>query len=115
MSFHKFKKQYLEEASVKDPPALLRVINTLQANIDDSLAPMVSKIQNDSLILSNVQLVAGQTNIISHRLGRQLLGWCVVRCRSQAQVWDSQDTNPSPTLTLQLLTSANVSVDLLVF
>ncbi len=115
MSFRNFKKQVLDTSNLEDPDNILRVINTLQNNISDSLQPMIVKIQNDSGILTRVSLVAGSTNVVSHLLGRKLLGWNVIRLRGEATVWDDQDNNLSPNLTLLLLTSADVVVDLEVF
>lgn len=115
MSFKKLQKLYLSQEDVKDPGDLARVINTLQANAADSINPMASKIQNDSVLLTSVVLKSGQVNIINHTLGRTLTGWTVIRQRAQAQLWDTQDSNAAPNLTLWLNTSANVTVDLLVF
>ena len=115
MSFKSFHKQFLDLANVSESHNLLRVINSLQQAIDESLSPMVSKFQNDSTILQSVVLEVGKTNVIAHKLGRKLTGWQIIRQRSQASVWDSQDSNGSPSLTLYLHTSDPVTVDLLVF
>lgn len=114
MSFHKFKKQYLDVANVSDAQNTLRVINTLQNNIDDALQPMVVKTQNDSLIIPNISLIAGQVNIVNHRLGRILQCWNCCRIRGPAIIYDDQDNNPSPNLTLWLHTTADVTINLLV-
>lgn len=98
-----------------EPENILRVINTLQGNIEDSLTPLLSKTQNDSTVLTNITLSSTTTNVINHTLGRTLTGWKVVRQRAQASIWDSQDSNTSPGLTLLLNTTANVVVDLEVF
>lgn len=115
MSFKSFKKQFLDLANITTPNNLLRVINSLQQAIDESLSPMVAKFQNDSTILSGVELEVGKTNVIAHKLGRKLSGWQIIRLRGAATVWDSQDSNGSPSLTLYLHTSDPVTVDLLVF
>lgn len=115
MAFTTFKKQFLDLVNVESPPNLLRVINSLQQAVDDSLSPMVGKYQNDSNLLTNISLEAGKVNIVNHTLGRKLSGWQIIRQRSQASIWDAQDSNNSPTLNLYLQTSANVVVDLLVF
>jgi hypothetical protein len=115
MVYKRFKKQNLSLDNFKDPADIQRVINSLQTNISDSIDPIVSKIQNDSQILTNITLIANQNNIINTTLSRTLAGWYVIRLRGQAIVWDNQDNNKSPNLTLWLNTSANVIVDLLVF
>ena len=60
MTFKKFNKQVLSKANLEEPQDVLRVINTLQNNIENSFNPIVSNIQNDSTILQNIQLLAGQ-------------------------------------------------------
>jgi len=113
--FKKFKKLFVALADLDEPKNLLRVINALQSNIEESLAPLINKTQNDSSILTNIQLTTGQNNVIDHTLGRDLVGWKLVRVRGVADIYDTQDSNPSKNLTLWLTTSANVSVDLEVF
>ena len=115
MAFKRFKKLFLAIADLSDPSNLLRVINTLQGNIEDSLTTLLNKTQNDSTLLSNLSLIAGQNNVINHTLNRDLTGWKIIRIRGQATVWDTQDINTSTNLTLWLHTSANVTVDLEVF
>jgi hypothetical protein len=116
MSFQSFNKQILSAANLSDPANVLRVINTLQNNIQNSINPMVSKIQNDSTQLISVSLLAGQNNIINHTLNRILNGWSIVRMRSvAAKIYDTQDNNPSPNLTLWLTPDVNVTVDILVY
>lgn len=97
------------------PEGMIRVINQLQTNIQDSFRPLNSKTQNDSNIISNINLIAGKVNTINHLLGQNLSGWKIVRQRGNAIIWDVQDTNTNPSQTLLLNTSANVSIDIEVF
>lgn len=113
--FKSFKKLFIQIADMSVPENLFRIINQLQTNIDDSLSPLTSNIQNDSFIVKSVSLVPGQITRVNHQLDRKLAGWKVVRQNNQADIWDSQDDNLSPNLTLWLNTSANVIVDLEVF
>jgi hypothetical protein len=115
MTFQRVKKLTLTPSDLGNPSDILRVINGLQSNIDDAITPMAFKSQNDSTILANVTLTQGINNIVNHTLGRQLAGWQIVRKRAQADIWDSQDSNTNPALTLLLNTSADVVVDILVF
>lgn len=62
--------------------------------------------------LTGVVLDSASTTIVSHKLGRRLTGWKVVRLRADSRVWDDQDSNPSPDRTLWLKCSADVTVDL---
>lgn len=67
-----------------------------------------------SQVLNDVSLING-TNTINHGLGRKLQGWKIVRQRAAASIYDQQDTNSMPDLTLILVSNAVVSVDLEVF
>jgi hypothetical protein len=65
--------------------------------------------------LKNVTLASG-TNTVNHKLGAKLQGWFPVRYHgSWAQIYDTQDTNLTPALTLTLVASAAVTIDLMVF
>lgn len=76
--------------------------------------PIVNNPANLSLLLKNVSLANGTTTI-NHLLGRKLQGWKVIRQRASASIYDSQDANQYPELTLVLVSSAVVVVDLEVF
>jgi len=78
------------------------------------IQPVIDLPPNQGQILKSVQLVSG-TNRINHKLGRKLQGWYLVRKRSAADIYDTQDTNQMPSLTLELVSSASVSVDIFVF
>lgn len=78
------------------------------------LNPILIKPQNSSSILAKVLLVTG-SNVINHKLGAKLQGWNIVRQRAEASIYDDQDNNPMPNLTLILVSTADVSVDLEVF
>lgn len=79
------------------------------------LNPLLKNPALDSLILENVTLVTG-SNVINHKLGRPLQGFKVTRMRSNfAEIYDTQDSNQMPQLTLNLNASAGVVIDLEVF
>lgn len=86
----------------------------LQSAWGGILNPFLSNPTLQNLILKNVSLVTG-ANVINHKLQRKLQGWSIVRQRSAATLYDNQDTNQTPDLTLVLVSSANVSIDLVVF
>lgn len=113
--FSRFKKLILSDDQLRDPTEIQRVINSLQNNISDSLNPMAAKVQNDSVILINQSLLAGKNNVINTTLGRKLIGYNVIRLRGNAVIWDTQDNNTSPNLTLWLSCSTNVVIDIEVF
>ena len=91
-----------------------RMINQLQSNIVTPLNNLLeNKIVNNN-ILKNIPLIVG-SNTINHLLGRELLGWFIIRKRGLGNIYDTQDTNKNPQTTLELVSDAVVTVDLMVF
>lgn len=86
----------------------------LQTNWTRTLNPVIANPLNQGSILKDVSLKTG-SNVINHLLGQKLQGWSLVRQRAAASIYDNQDSNQSPQLTLVLVSSADVSVDLMVF
>lgn len=78
------------------------------------LDPVIMLPTNSGRIVKDVELVVGN-NVIDHKLGRKLQGWYIVRKRGPGNVYDTQDTNNSPELTLNLVSDAVVSVNIFVF
>lgn len=91
-----------------------RNVNQLQQNITQALNPMLKNPLLNGYILTEISLAAG-ANIIEHGLGRPLIGWFLVRRRANESVYDTQDSNTSPSTTLQLTASGAVVVDIYVF
>lgn len=92
-----------------------RVFQMFQSQWASNINPVINNPTNQGILLKNVSLTAAGPNMVNHLLGRKLIGWKIVRQRAAASVYDTQDANPSPELTLSLVTSANVSVDLEVY
>lgn len=65
-------------------------------------------------LLRSVNLITGD-NVINHGLGRNLQGWVVTRLRAPSSLYDTQDSNSMPQLTLNLNSSAPCVADLWVF
>lgn len=86
----------------------------MQTTWAQQLDPIISNPTVNNLVLKNVSLVTG-VNVINHLLGRTLQGWSTSRIRAAATLYDQQDTNQTPTLTLVLVASAPVVIDLVVF
>ncbi len=78
------------------------------------LNPVLSNELVNSSVLTDVLLTSGP-NMINHLLGRILQGWMICRQRAAANIYDLQDTNSMPNLTLILHSDANVVVDIVVF
>lgn len=91
-----------------------RELLLLQTGWASQIDPVLQLPLNSGVLLKSVVLASGP-NTINHTLGRKLQGWILTRVRSSATVYDTQDTNSQPTLTLQLTASAGVTVDLFVF
>lgn len=95
-----------------------RIINQMQDNIANLLEPTATTVESNPLlagkILTSVALALG-ANIIQHTLGRTLKGWFIVRQRASGTIYDTQDANVTPEVTLQLTASAAVTVDIYVF
>ncbi len=90
-------------------------LTRLQSNLDNwTKGSQMATISNGNL-LRNISLLTGTVNNVSHKLGRELVGYTIVRQRAQAQIWDTQDTNIFKIKTLALNTDADVVVDLWVF
>ena len=91
-------------------PELSLMSNSWATQLNPVLAQPMSK----GTILKNVTLISGTTTI-NHTLQRPLIGWQIIRQRASASVYDTQDSNQHPDLTLTLVSSALVVVDLFVF
>lgn len=89
-------------------------LNKLQTQWGSQLNPLLGSPIVNGILLQGVSLSTG-TNVINHKLGRNLVGWIITRRRANATVYDTQDTNQTPQLTLQLTASGAVVVDLYVF
>lgn len=89
----------------------LQLVQTKWASV---LNPLLASPMSTGVLLKSIRLVTG-ANAINHMLSRNLQGWLIVRQRAAASIYDTQDTNSTPGLTLNLVASAPVSVDLYVF
>lgn len=86
----------------------------LQTNWALKLNPVIDLPMNSGNFLKSISLVSG-SNQINHLLSRKLQGWFLVRKRASADIYDTQDSNTTPSITLSLVSDATVSVDIFVF
>jgi hypothetical protein len=91
-----------------------REVNQLQSNIISSLQSIVQNQLVNGRVIKEKKLTVG-SNTINHGLGQKLQGWFIVRKRSTSDIYDEQDSNKNPELTLILNSSAEVTVDIYVF
>lgn len=88
--------------------------NQLQSNIITQLNGLIKNPLMSGQLIQDIELDVG-SNVVNHKLNRNLIGWMIVRQRSAANVFDTQDSNDTPNLNLLLTSDAIVSVDLYVF
>lgn len=91
-----------------------RELSMLQTAWATQLNPVITNPLMAGRVIKSVTLASG-TNVVSHGLQRPLQGWFIVRQRAPGTAYDTQDANQTPALTLNLVASAAMSVDLYVF
>lgn len=89
-----------------------RQLNTFQTALASALQPITSNPIAACTIITSISLTAGQTNIVPIGLSQPLVGWFLIRNRSNSVVWDIQDSNTTKSQTLLLHTTANTVVDI---
>lgn len=95
----------------KTPDTALTLLQTAWA---DKLDPIIDNPLSQGVLLPALSLRSG-SNIINHKLGKELQGWLIVRQNASATFYDTQASNSLPGLTLTLVASAPVTVSLYVF
>jgi len=103
--FKKFKKLEIPD----------ELLSRVQDNVDTAINQLPNTQIINGVLLKGISLDSAITNQISHKLGRNLIGWQIIRIRGNATVWDSQDSNNRPDVLLALNCSSDVQVDLWVF
>jgi hypothetical protein len=86
----------------------------MQTQWASQLDPVLANLLVQGQLLQNISLING-TTAINHKLGRKLQGWMIVGINGIAAVYDTQASNQTPALTLQLVSNAAVTVNLWVF
>ena len=92
-----------------------QILSRFQDNVEGAISTLPDTEIIQGRIVKNVELLSASTVKVSHKLGRALLGWTIIRQRASSIVWDLQDANKTPNLTLDLKCSADVTVDIWVF
>lgn len=92
----------------QQPLALMQT--SWAAQLDPLLVCPLTKGQ----LLQGIELSIG-ANSVNHKLGRKLIGWFVVGIDGVAAIYDTQASNQMPQFTLQLVSDAEVTVNLWVF
>jgi hypothetical protein len=82
-------------------------LNRVQANIEQVLTPILDSKVVDSLVLKDVEVVSGN-NVVSHKLGRTMFGYLVIRKSANIDIYDIEVSKT--TLTLNCSGAATISV-----
>jgi hypothetical protein len=88
-------------------------MDQLQTKWASQLNPVLANLLVQGQLLQDQSLINGTTTI-NHRLGRTLNGWFVVSPKASATVYEAT-SQPNPTLTLTLISSAALDCSIWVF
>ena len=91
-----------------------REFNQFQSQVISSVQPVLSNPIVNGRLIESLSVSSG-SNIIDHGLGRELLGWIVVRNNANVTFYDTQASNANPARTLLLTASGNATISLYVF
>ena len=86
----------------------------MQTTWAQQLNPVIYNELLQGQLLTNISLINGN-NVVNHKLGRKLIGWFIVGINAPATIYDTQSTNQSPQLTLDLVSSADCLCNMWVF
>lgn len=89
-------------------------LSQMQTQWSSLINPVLANPLTQSQILTGVKLISGTTQV-NHKLGRALQGWMICGINGVSSVYDTQASNQMPDLTLTLVSSAAVTVNLVVF
>lgn len=105
----------IREVGIKLVQSSDRIIQQIQLNIQEVVDPLTKNNLLSGVFIKNVQLKAGITNIVPTTINRNVIGYLVTRLNAGSLIWDTQDSNPTPTQNLQLMCSVDVTVTLYIF
>lgn len=91
-----------------------RDLNLFQTQLSKALQPVTTNPINQGSLLTGIAVINGQVTV-NHGLGRTLMGYIVTLNNSNVNLWDSQESNPSPAQTLLLNADGNSVISLWVF
>lgn len=95
----------------------VRSSNQEIADLSDSVGDFADQVVRipylNGVILKDVSLTTGVDNLIGHTLNRAYQGWILTAKSANANVW--QEESDLPDRLLNLRSSANVTISLLVF
>ena len=84
MTVRRFKKIYIPPES-----PIASEFSSLQDNIEQSVNPILNAQIINGIYLKEIDLTASVDNLIEHKLGREPLGWFVVRKFAAIDIYES--------------------------
>lgn len=91
----------------------------LQQRLQDSIAQSFAQFEKlpqlDSVIVKDITLSSTIDNLVEHKLGREIVGWQIIRQNANAVVYESSTINTTPSSFVILRASAACTVTILFF
>ena len=84
MSIRNYKKVF-----ALGPYAGRAEFNSSQNQLEEVLTPITKSRIIDGVYLKNIDLTVSVDNLVEHKLGREPLGWIVVRKFANCTIWES--------------------------
>lgn len=97
--------------SYKKLPTNDPVIRQIQNNTEQAITPILDKEIIDGIIVKEIELSTGVENIVNHKLGREPLGYIIVKKNANSVIWNSSINKRN----IDLRCSANVTVNIWIF
>lgn len=104
------RRATFEKTRTKNPD-----VRILQDSVASSFKQVASKEILEGKLVDSVEIPTGGVVQVPHGLSRAPRGWIVTRKSANADIWDSQTENTTPSRTLALNSSATVTISLWVF
>ena len=86
----------------------------LQSNLEIFLKQLENLPIVDAVLLSDIALSSSGVTKVDHKLGRKPIGWIIAGQNANATIWEDT-SNTTPTSTLDLNCSSDVTVNLWIF
>ena len=114
MSFPQFVPQLAAESAQTTTLNVIKIINNIQTQLKTIFTYMFKKVQLDSIILTQIQLVDGNTPV-PHTLGRAWSGMEVIKRRGFTGSVVDSNVQSNPNTYINITSSGSAVVDILVF
>jgi hypothetical protein len=89
------------------------------SQVQEALIKVLDKITRqealDTVLIRNVTITAGSSNLIAHKLGRDFIGFYPTRPNAAAKIFEDTSAGADPAVFIALDSDVNVTTDLVVF